>query len=151
MESFGKKQESIFNLGIDEEARAHMLETVRWGKFLAILGFVFLGLLILFGVLSGFIISAFDQSNVFTAGMGIGMMFVYLLIAAIYFYPTWALYKFSVLSKQALHTHNQQQFNQSLRYLKNIFKFFGIITIIMLALYGIGIMFTIFGVAMAGF
>lgn len=148
MESFGNKQEHLFNLGIDEIARAHMLETVRWGKFLAILGFIFLGLLIVFGLLSGFVLSAFDQTNTFSAGMGIGMMFVYLLIAGIYFYPTWALYKFSVLSKQALHTYNQHLFNDSLRYLKNVFKFFGIVTIVMLGLYGIGIVFAVLGAMM---
>lgn len=150
MESFGNKQEHIFNLGIDETARAHMLETVRWGKFLAILGFIFLGLLIVFGLLSGFVLSAFDETNAFSAGMGIGMMFVYLLIAGIYFYPTWALYKFSVLSKQALATYNQHLFNDSLRYLKNVFKFFGIVTIVMLGLYGIGIVFAVLGALMTG-
>lgn len=146
-----QQEQQIFSFGIDETARAHMLETVRWGKFLAILGFIFLALLIAFGLLSGFVLSALDTTNTLSAGMGIGMMFVYLLIAGLYFYPTWALYKFSVLSKEALNTFNQQQFNESLRYLKNMFKFFGVITIVMLALYGIGIVFAMLGAAVGGF
>lgn len=151
MDSFGNKQEEIFSFGIDEVAKAHMLETARWGKFLAIISFIGLGLLVLVGILSGFILSATGQSNVFTAGVGIGMTMVYLLIAALYFYPTWALFQFSKLSKQAILTSNQQQFNESQRYLKNIFKFLGIMAIIVLAIYGLAIVFIIIGAAVAGF
>ena len=37
---FNDKQESIFDFGIDETAKAYLLETARWGKFLAIISLV---------------------------------------------------------------------------------------------------------------
>ena len=44
MESY-KREEGIFHLGIDETARAYMLETSRWAKFLALIGLILTGML----------------------------------------------------------------------------------------------------------
>lgn len=150
MSLFNDKQESIFEFGMDETSKAYMLETARWGKFLAILSFVGMGLLILVGLLFLVVLNMTGETNVTTLGTGIGMSVVYFIIAAIYFYPVWALYKFSVLSKQAIHSSNQQQFNESLRYLRNIFKFLGIIMIISLVIWGLAFVIGTIGALISG-
>lgn len=149
MDVFNNKEEGIFNLSVDETTRSYMLETARWGKFLAIISFICMGLLILVGLFFAFSSSA-GQSSILALGTGIGVMIVYVILAAIYFYPVWALFRFSVLSKKALNTYNQHLFNESLRYLRNIFKFLGIVTIITLALYGIVFIFVMIGAMASG-
>ncbi len=149
MNLFENKEEStIFQLGIDETSKAYLSETSRWGKFLAILSFIGIGLLIVMGIFMGFAMSQFGQDNL-TSTSGPIFTVVYLILGAIYIYPVWGLYKFSELIKTSLNTSNQQQFNEALRHQKNVFKFIGIIAIISLALYGIAIIIMIIGAAMA--
>jgi hypothetical protein len=66
----------------------------------------------------------------------------YVTISLLYFYPIWALFKFSALSKQSIATQNQHLFNEGLRYLKNMFKYMGIVTIIGFVLVGLLIVFS---------
>jgi hypothetical protein len=79
-----------------------------------------------------------------------GTILYVLLIVAIEFYPIYALLKFSNQIKPALHTSNQEQFNSALGHLKGMFKYIGIIAIIILSLYAIGIIFAIIGTAVSG-
>ena len=149
MESYNGKRD-IFNLAIDEEAKTHLLETVRWTKFLAILGFIFLGLLILFGLLMGTGFSQMAGMYGLASGMGVGFMIIYFIIAMLYFFPIYYLYKYSVLVKPAIHGSNQEQFNLALSYQRRMFKFIGIMALIVLGLYAVMIVFMIIGVAIAG-
>lgn len=134
-----QSHEPIFNFGMDETARASMLETARWAKFIAIMGFIFLGILIVAGIFLSMTLS----NNPYMQARGMGGIFggfsivLYVIMAAIYFYPTYALYKFSRLIKPALLTENQQMFNTALGYLKGMFKYTGIVMIVVLALYGV--------------
>jgi hypothetical protein len=143
-----KQEQGIFQLGIDEMSKAYLQESGRWGKFLAILSFIGIGLLIVIGVFMGMFMSRMMGSNAMGAT---GPMFtvIYLVLGAVYIYPVWCLFKFSTLIKRALNTSNQEQFNEALRYQKNMFKFIGIVAIITLVLYGVAIIFMIIGAAMA--
>lgn len=145
----GNKQD-IFNLGVDEEARAHLLETARWTKFIAIIGFVILGLLILVGILMGLGLSVasqmYDTANLGSA-FGTAMMVMYLVLSLLYFFPILYLYKFSVLIKPAIHTGNQQQFNLALSYQKRMYKFIGIMLLVVFGLYAVMIIAAILGAA----
>lgn len=149
MNVFENKQEpSIFQLGIDETSKAYLLESSRWGRFLAILSFIGLGLLIVVGIITGVVMSATPAGSV-SAISGPIFTVMYLVIAAIYFYPVWGLHKFSKLIKSSMHTSNQEQFNEALRYQKNVFKFMGIVAIISLVLYGIALIIMMIAAAMA--
>jgi hypothetical protein len=75
-------------------------------------------------------------------------MVVYILVVCLYFYPVFALLKFSNLIKPAVQAANKEQFNNAFRYLKNMFKYIGILTIIFLSFYGIAIIFAVIGIAM---
>ena len=152
MEGYNQRQD-IFNLVIDEEAKGQLLETARWTKFIAIIGFVLLGLLILVGIAFGMGMSMLgsmtelNDTPGFGRGLGIGMMFVYLLMALLYFFPVYYLFKYSTLIKPSILHGNQEQFNLALSYQKRMFKFMGVIMIIILALYGL--FFVIFALSAA--
>ncbi|HXS37421.1 MAG TPA: hypothetical protein VN721_12025 [Flavipsychrobacter sp.] len=140
MDYRNETNQDIFQIEVDEVAKSYMLETARWAKFLAILGFIAVGLVFLLAiVLFIFIIgngNAFDLSN----GSQIGFKaLVYAIGAPLYFYPAYALYKFSRLIKTALVTSNKLLFDNALKYLKGLFKYLGILAIINIALVGLGI------------
>jgi len=147
----------IFNLSVDEEARAQMLETTRWTKFIAITSYIMLALLVLLGIVMGIglgnVIGNADEGGVSLPGSGFGIVItvMYIVIAAISFFPVYFLHRFSRLLKTALLHGNQEQFNEALSFQRKFFKFIGILMIITLAVYGIAIVFGVIGAAVAGF
>lgn len=129
----------IFHLEIDETAKASMLETARWSKFLTIVFFIFFGLLVL-----GWAVVMF--ANIGDSISQILGLFYGLIAIGLYVYPVYALYKFSTLLKLGVSTANQEQFNLALNYQKNMFKYMGILTIVGLVLYGLILLFALIGI-----
>jgi hypothetical protein len=124
------------NNGLDETSKAYLLETTRWTKFLSILGFIFIGFMILFLLImmvAGSALSAYSP-GMETFGV-LGAVIVMILLVAFYFYPIYALWKFSTNMKSGINTNNQEQITEGFRYQKNMYRFLGIVAIIILALY----------------
>lgn len=128
---------------IDETGKAHFLEMAKWTKFLAIMGFIMMGIMIVAGLFMGSIFASLPVYNTVGALSGIGFAVFYTLISAIYFYPVYALYKFSTLIKQALAHNDTAIFNEAIAYKKNMYKYMGILMIIILAMYALIFMFAI--------
>jgi hypothetical protein len=129
---------NIFEHGLDETAKAHLLETTRWTKFLAIMGFIFTGLFIIVALAvmtMGSMFSSYPGMGGLGAGMGIGIGFVYLVVAVIYLYPVYSLFKFSSCMKKGIHTGSQDLITDAFRYQKNMYRFIGIIMIILIVVY----------------
>jgi hypothetical protein len=64
---------------------------------------------------------------------------LYLVIAVIYFFPCLFLYNFSVRLRAALRGNDQVKLNQALKSQKTLFKYIGIMTIIILAFYALAL------------
>ena len=143
MEDFNQGgQPDLFGMEVDNQLKQTFMEMAKWTQFLAVLGFVFLALLVLAGV--GMVFAFKSIGNMTGMGglgafSGVALLFFYLIVAGIYYYPTYALYKYSTGIKVAMRTNNKHLFNQSVGYLKSFFKFFGIIMVIVLGIYAIGI------------
>ena len=72
------------DLRIDEVCHMHLKETAKWTKFLAIVGFVITGIIVLVALFAGSILAEMPVSE--TAGVGAGLVtFIYIIIAVIYF------------------------------------------------------------------
>jgi Family of unknown function (DUF5362) len=78
------------------------------------------------------------------AGPSVGIIAV--LMAALYFYPTYSLYKYSTCIKNAVTTDNKEQFNLAIKHLKNSIKYIGILTVAFIAIYGLIMFFTILNI-----
>jgi len=127
---------------IDEPIKTNFLEMARWTKFLAVLGFVFLGLMLMLGLLAMAAVSMTSSiAGPIAALGGVGIFVFYWLVAALEFYPIYALFKYSVCVKKALLTYNKEEFYMAISWLKNMFRYMGIITIIFLSVYGVVIAF----------
>ena len=129
-------------LEFGDEAQTYLRETKQWAKFLAILGFIFVGLIVL---------GAFAMTAVFPSGGGYGdfpsalIGIIYFLLAVLYFFPVLYLYKFSSHMDKALAGKSPVDLNAAFKNLKSHYRFLGILTIIIIAFYVLAI---VFGVIM---
>ena len=136
MENIENTQPVENQLTINNEIKGYLLETSKWGKFLAIVGYVGMGLLLLLGIV--FLIGFSIFSSVSTVGFPIRIMgFVYVLISVAYYFPLKYLYNFSIQLKQGLNSINQQTVTSGFENLKSLFKFMGIFTIVVLSIYAL--------------
>jgi hypothetical protein len=150
-----EQSHELFSLHIDPLTKSHLWETARWAKFLSIVGFVLCALIIVGGLFFGSLFSTFSnrsemyEGGINPTGLGVTMVFVYIIVAVVYFFPCLFLYRFSTKMKIALNGNAQEQLNLAFQNLKSLFKYVGIITIIMLALYGLAIVIGLLGLAAA--
>jgi hypothetical protein len=141
---------SLFELQVDHESTAHLKEAARWAKFLAIVGFIFCGLFVIFGLFAGALIGRmYSSMGVAQAGgMGGGFFSIlYILIALLYFFPCLYTFNFAKKMKVALAANDQTQLNQSFKNLKACYRFLGILMIICLSFWSLAIIFAVIGAA----
>jgi Family of unknown function (DUF5362) len=135
-------QNSLFELSLDHESIEHLTETARWGKFLAIVGFITCGLIAIFSFFIGSFLanssalSSYSGTEIRSASSigGAFLTFIYLVVAVVYFFPCLFLFRYSVRMKAALNTNDQVKLNQSLKNQKLLYRYVGIVTIIAVAL-----------------
>lgn len=153
------QDKSVFGLGIDPNSKAHLSEAARWAKFLAIVGFIVCGLVVIIGIFAGSILSSMpgqfssELGGMGSMGSGLGAMMavVYIAIAILYFFPCLFLFRFANFMKAAIAADDQETLNKSFQNLKVMFRYVGILTIIVLTLYLIVFLIAIAGAATMGF
>jgi len=134
--------DELTELTIDSNGRFFLAEAARWSRFMSILGFVFL---VLGTIASLFMVAGVALGTAIAAG-GISSTligFVYLAFLGLYFVPLYYLYQFGTKTKHALEDNNQAALTESLRFLRAHYRFIGIFTIVILALYGLMIVGTV--------
>lgn len=121
------------------EAAAFLLKAAKWGKFLAILGFIVTGLLIVAGILMNFVLNTVtDEAIPLNLPFSpVVLSFIYILIAAIYIIPVISLNSFCNNAIKAINQSNTEKLTTSFRSLKNLFVFIGVSTTVILVLYTI--------------
>ncbi len=127
-------------INFSSQIKQSLSETAKWAKFLAIVGFVMLGLIVL-AALFMFIAGA----STFGGASFLGIAFGYLLMAALYFFPTYYLYLFSRKIKLGFNSSIQSEVDEAFLNLKKLFKFVGILMIIMLSIYALILLLAVIG------
>ena len=136
-------------LELNDLAVDALREGAKWCLFLSIVGFIFIGLMVVFGAFMSVMMSAMPGdayggamgsmgASPFNALKGYFGVF-YILLALLYFFPVYYLYKYANGTKQALESGNNDVLSNALVNLKSHHKFLGIMTIIMISLYIIAI------------
>ena len=126
--------------GISQASRDHLIEISKWAKFLAIIGFIGIGLIVLAGIFMGSIGNLVESRTMMDGGSSFpgGLLtFIYLIMAGIYFFPVYYLFRFSVKMPQALGAADNVGFDEATGYLKSHYKYMGIMMIIVLSLYAL--------------
>lgn len=143
MEENNSEQELV----VTEDIRSYIYETAKWAKFLSIVGLVIAGWL----VILAFSASAFETALSQTPGgeqlaaMGSTvLMVVFLLSALVYFYPSLMLFKYAMAAKHAVLYADQESLTVAMSKMKSFFKFWGILTIVILAFYALTFILVLF-------
>ncbi|GAB1345717.1 hypothetical protein [Cloacibacterium normanense] len=137
------------NLVIDWRSKEFLKETAKWTKFLAILGFVGIGLMVLGSLVMLFAPSSLMSNGDFPFGGKIFMMLLYLAFAVLYYFPISYLYQFSENTKKAIENNDNNAIRDAFEFLKSHYKFMGILTIILLSFYAIIIFIGLIGAGAA--
>jgi hypothetical protein len=120
---------------IERETLSHLDTTRKWAMFLAIIGFIFLGLIIIIGLIAGTFLTAFNSGE---EGLGIpeSLMFIpVLLLIVIYFFPVLFLFRFSKHTSHAIQNFDKLELHKALKNLKYYFAYLGVLIIIVFSIY----------------
>ncbi|QXP68687.1 hypothetical protein H0I28_06990 [Polaribacter sp. AHE13PA] len=133
-------------LTITKASKNFLKETAKWAKFLSIIGFILIAIMLVFAV---FATTIFELAGKMQPGMpaslGLTMTVTYLVLAIIYFFPVYYLLQFSNKMKTALSTKNDETLAKAFEMLKSHYKFIGVFTIITMSLYALLIVVAVFG------
>jgi hypothetical protein len=135
----------LVGIGVDDVTQSHLISIAKWNRFLAIIGIVGFGLfilIILFGgsYLATKLISMGGQNRMmdsYGSGMLTGVFIIYAMIGVVLLIP--CIYRLNFANKmlKALAVNDQQVFNDSLANLKIYSQYMGILTIILIGIYGL--------------
>lgn len=132
-----QNSDSIFEVTINEESQYYLLDVARWAKFLAIVGLILGGLIAVAGL---FVMMAGPLLNELMGDFGVAMGalgLVYILAGLLYIYPSLKQLKFARQIVLAFGKHDQATLTAAFGNLKSVFRYWGILTIIVIGLYGL--------------
>ena len=137
---------SIFSLELDQQSLQSLNETARWSKFLAIVWFIVCGLsVILFLLALVLTTSLYTRRTPIDILEGVTGLIMILVLIAIEVVPNVFRYKFADKMIKAIRISDQQLLTESLNNLRNFNRYWGIVTIIIVAFYVIFFVIMLFG------
>jgi hypothetical protein len=134
---------------LNELAMDSLRTSAKWSTFLAIIGFIAIGFMLIAALVVGMTLNTITSHPSIEGMEGMqemqnmnpvfGIMkylpLLYILIAVIYFFPVYYLFKYASGMKKALNFRNSEMVADALTYLKSHHKFLGIMTIVVISLY----------------
>jgi MFS family permease len=123
------------DIEIEKETLDNLDTARKWSMFIAIMGFIFLGLMIVIGIIAGTFLSAFNSGE---TGPGLPesiMLVILFALGVVYFFPVLFLFRFSKHTAHAVQNKDKNELNKAFRNLKLYFIYLGILLIIVISLY----------------
>lgn len=134
------------SLSPDDADQIHA--TAKWARLVAILGFVFLGIMLLIGLTMGSFLGRMLAMNAAMTGQVmpvdpamLGLLYgvIFLVAVVIYFFPTLFLYQYATRTLRALRGgFDVAQFSKGIGAQRSFFAYIGILMIILVVLYAFG-------------
>lgn len=135
-------------LYLDVRMLNNLHEVAKWGKVLAILGFVLSAFTLLFGFfMQGFAKAPALKDSAANVGLSGFTVVVYAFVALVYFFPSLYLFSFSSRMQQGVQERNRQQVQRAITKLKILFKFLAIMMGLFLLLFGASLVMLVTGVS----
>ena len=141
---------AISSSGLTETMVKYLKETAPWLRFIGIISYIGCGITVFAGVgfmvampfLSGF-------SDLYTGLLGSSMGILYIILGAIMFFPARFTYNFGAKIRSYIQSNNEFDLELALKNNKSLWKFYGILCIIYIAIIPvaiiIGIIFAVTG------
>jgi hypothetical protein len=142
------KEEDFPVMSLSEDMQYFLYEGAKWARFIAVFGFIVAFILGLTAVSSSAIYSELVKvspgaGQIPGGAQGLGIQA--LIGALMAFVPSLFLLRFSLNMKQGINYSSSEQLLTGLSNLKSYFKFWGIIALVFIALYGLSILMAIVG------
>ncbi|QNK61927.1 hypothetical protein H7F33_15380 [Pedobacter sp. PAMC26386] len=137
-------------LWITEDIRSYIYDAAKWTRFLSIVGFVLTAMCVMSAFSVAPMLEALSKTMPGNPMLKLGpavWTIVYLLFALLQFYPSFLLYKFSTSANKAVLFADQPSLGEAISKLKSFFKFWGILTLVIISLYILMIVLVIAGQA----
>ncbi|NLJ43868.1 MAG: hypothetical protein GX431_09430 [Bacteroidales bacterium] len=122
-------------LEIGPEILNKLNSTRKWTTFLSVLGFIFLGLVIIGGLAAGLFLTIFKTSENALGFPESLLTITALVVGLIYFFPVLFLFRFSRNTRDAIHNLDNVKLTKGFRNLYLFFKIIGIIVIMVVLIY----------------
>jgi hypothetical protein len=143
-----QEKQGLFGLTVDQTIKNHLYDAAKWGKFLAIVGFIMCTLIVIAGIFAAASYNEIDSYRGYgryngrssTSGMGVGVMIGYILVGLLYFFPCLFLLRFSNQMKTALIADDQATLTTSFQNLKVLFRYVGVLMIVFIGLFILGML-----------
>jgi NADH:ubiquinone oxidoreductase subunit 6 (subunit J) len=119
---------------IGQETLKHLNTLRKWTMFLAVSGFIFLGLIVTLGLITGTFLTAFDSDKM----PGLPDVLVYAAfttVILIIFFPILFLFRFSKHTSKAVETLDRKEMHIAIKYLKRYFIYIGVLLIVIISAY----------------
>ena len=129
--------ETTQEINLTDNSKSFLKETAKWSYFLSIMGFIGIGFMLIFSLFAGSIMAlnpAFSSMSGISGGF---ISFIYIIMAAIYFFPVYYLFNFGKKLKIGLSNNDNSALEEGFKNLKSHYKFIGILTISILSLYAL--------------
>ena len=120
---------------IGQETLNNLSTTRKWTMFIAVSGFIILGLIIALGLITGTFLSTFNHSDTTPGIPDLLLLAIVFAAAVIYFFPVFFLFRFSKHASNAVANLNSDELLKAFKYLKRYFVYLGILLIIVIACY----------------
>jgi hypothetical protein len=120
---------------IGPEALKNLNVTRKWTTFLSVLGFIFLGLIIVAGLATSLFLTTFKSQQ---ANLGVPewlMIVVIIAIGIFYFFPIFFLFRFSRNTRDGVQNRDPRKLTKGFRNLRLYFAYLGIMVILVLTVY----------------
>jgi hypothetical protein len=127
--------QEINKIEIDQNILKSLNVTRKWTMFLAIVGFIFFGIMLVFGILAGTFMSAFSAGSSGTVLKESAMIICLFVAILAYLFPVLFLFRFSKNAALAVHHLDKKELNKAFKNLKYLFVCLGILVIIVLCAY----------------
>ena len=136
-----EQNEQLFTFPVETSTQRSLASAGTWARFLAILGFVFIGLmLILFAIAGAGAMSALEKVMPFDMAAMAGLLIVVVLIVcAVTGVLCYLLIRGANLTKKGIITNDQTAFNAGLASYRTYFMLYGIFSVIALLINLIGL------------
>ena len=145
MENFTETNPENQKFSVNPEALINLEATRKWTLFLSVMGFIFIGVMLLTPL---FVFRAFrltDLPMTMPAGLSMLSFIPLLILVVIYFFPFFYLLQFSRFSKTAIQNRDEASLASALKYLKLHYQFMGVLVIIGAGIYLLAIAGVIIG------
>ena len=117
---------------LSQEAQYYLEQAGKWASFLAIMGFIGFGILVIFSL---FFLFMFRQMSQIRALLGIFMGITYLGAAFIVFFINYRLYQFALNIQRGIAFFHIDMVSKAMQKLHSYLRIKGIMLIIVIALY----------------